>query len=78
MGRNDRYMDLDGNVISLANLDREERRLVNRLLRRARLKPDWGDFDAFTSWVEAGEPAPPPADLSAVTAYFRAGREAAR
>jgi hypothetical protein len=47
MKKNDRYVDLDGNSISLANLDAQERRLVNRLRRRARLKPDWDDFDNF-------------------------------
>ena len=47
MKRNDTYLDLDGKSISLMNLDVEERRLVNRLQRRARLKPDWNDFDNF-------------------------------
>jgi hypothetical protein len=47
MTKNDTYVDLDGKVFSLANLDAEERHLVNRLRRRARLKPDWTDFDKF-------------------------------
>ena len=47
MRKNETYVDLDGNAISLANLDAGERRLVNRLRRRASLKPDWDDFDNF-------------------------------
>jgi hypothetical protein len=41
----DRYVDLDGVVFTLADLDAEERRLVGRLRRRARTNPDWNDFD---------------------------------
>jgi hypothetical protein len=47
----DVYVDLDGNVIALAGLDGEERRLVARLLRRARTNPDWNAFDNY--WTVA-------------------------
>jgi hypothetical protein len=47
MKRNDVYVDLDGNEVSLANLDPEERRLTAQLRRRAASKPDWIDFDNF-------------------------------
>jgi hypothetical protein len=47
MKRNDVYVDLDGNEVSLANLDPEERRLTAQLRRRADTKPDWIDFDNF-------------------------------
>ncbi len=47
MKRTNVYADLDGNEISTAHLDVEERRLVARLRRRAARKPDWNDFDNF-------------------------------
>jgi hypothetical protein len=47
MKRNDLYLDLEGNEISLANLDADERRLITQLRRRADGKPDWIDFDNF-------------------------------
>jgi hypothetical protein len=47
MTRSETYTDLDGNQISLGQLDAEERRLVNRLRRPAGLNPDWDDFDNF-------------------------------
>ncbi len=47
MKRNDVYVDLDGNEVSLANLDPEERRLTAQLRRRADSKPDWIDFDNY-------------------------------
>jgi hypothetical protein len=47
MKKNDTYIDLDGNAISLADLDAEERRLVNRLRRYARLNQNWDGFDNF-------------------------------
>jgi hypothetical protein len=47
MSKSDIYIDLDGKSLSLANLDEEELLLVNRLLRRARLKPSWNDFDNY-------------------------------
>jgi hypothetical protein len=47
----DVYMDLDGNVFSLAGLDGDERRLVGRLLRRARANPSWNAFDNY--WTVA-------------------------
>ncbi len=47
MKQTDIYVDLDDNEISPAKLDREERFLVARLIRRAKAKPDWVDFDNF-------------------------------
>lgn len=40
-------------------------------LMRANWKPDWGDRDAFTAWVQAGATAAPPLDRAsgAVLAY---------
>jgi hypothetical protein len=40
----DTYTDLDGNDLSLARLDRAERRLVERLRRRAESDQFWIDF----------------------------------
>ena len=51
MERPDTYTDLDGNEISLDGLDTEERRLLNRLRRRARTHSDWCDFDTY--WMAA-------------------------
>lgn len=45
------YVDLDGKVLALADLDEEERRLVARLRRRAKAKPDWDSFDNY--WTTA-------------------------
>jgi hypothetical protein len=47
MKQSDVYIDLDGQEISLVHLDAAERKLVARLLRRARIHPDW---DAFDNW----------------------------
>jgi hypothetical protein len=47
MKQTDEYVDLDGRTISLAGLDADERRLVARLRRRARLNPDWDAFDNY-------------------------------
>jgi hypothetical protein len=47
MKRSEKYIDLDGGQFSLADLDVEERRLVERLRRRAAQKPDWDDFDNY-------------------------------
>jgi hypothetical protein len=44
---NEVYVDLDGHEIALAGLDAEERKLVERLRRRARSHPDWTDFDNY-------------------------------
>jgi hypothetical protein len=41
------YVDLDGEVISLSELDREERALVSRLRGRAATNPSWDDFDNY-------------------------------
>jgi hypothetical protein len=51
MSQTDVYRDLDGELISLAGLDSEERRLVTRLRRRARTKLDWDAFDNY--WTVA-------------------------
>lgn len=48
MARNTRpsggYVNLRGREIALTGLDAEERRLIERLRRRARTHPDWADF----------------------------------
>jgi hypothetical protein len=51
MKQTDIYLDLDGNLIPLDQLDAEERQLVARLRRRARTHPDWCDFDNY--WTRA-------------------------
>jgi hypothetical protein len=51
MKQNDVYVDLDGNQIILANLDREERALVARLRRRTATNPTWDAFDNY--WTSA-------------------------
>ena len=43
----DSYTDLDGNVLSLSELKRKERRLITRLCRRAGRNPPWQKFEAF-------------------------------
>jgi hypothetical protein len=45
------YVDVEGDLISLAGLDTEERKLVARLKRRARTNPNWDDFDNY--WTKA-------------------------
>jgi len=45
--KNGDYVDLDGNLVSLAGLDAGERALVARLRRRARTHPDWCAFNEF-------------------------------
>jgi len=47
MAHDDTYIDLGSREISLAKLDKEERRLVTLLRRRAATHPDWTDFDNF-------------------------------
>ena len=47
----DVYLDLDGNPLSLAGLDADERRLLARLRRRTQVNPDWDAFDNF--WTVA-------------------------
>src|SRR6516225_1994833 len=44
---NNEYVNVYGEAIPLADLDVEERTLINRLLRRARTKPAWRDFRNF-------------------------------
>ncbi len=48
MNRNDVYIDMRGQPISLATLDDEEIELVAALVRRAETHPDWIDFDGFS------------------------------
>jgi hypothetical protein len=50
MIRTKTYTTLDGEVISLANLDAQEQRLVSLLRKRARTHPDWTDFDNY--WMK--------------------------
>jgi hypothetical protein len=45
------YLDLDRVAIPLDGLDAEERRLLDRLQRRARTHPDWCNFDNY--WMPA-------------------------
>jgi hypothetical protein len=47
MTRAKTYTTLEGEVVSLAGLDEQERRLVSLLRKRARTRPDWNDFDNF-------------------------------
>jgi hypothetical protein len=51
MPQADVYVDRSGRVILLSRLDADERKLVARLLRRARTRPDWNDFDVY--WMNA-------------------------
>ncbi|MCH7990211.1 MAG: hypothetical protein IID46_13810 [Planctomycetes bacterium] len=41
------YMDFRGNPISLAYLDDEERKLIDRLKRRSHTHRDWNDFENY-------------------------------
>jgi hypothetical protein len=45
------YFDLDGREICLGHLDEEERKLLTRIFRRARMQPDWDTFDNY--WTRA-------------------------
>jgi hypothetical protein len=45
------YVDLDGREICLGHLDNEEQRLLARILRRARIHPDWETVDNY--WTRA-------------------------
>jgi hypothetical protein len=45
------YVELDGHEICLRHLDEEERKLLARIIRRARLHPDWDRFDNY--WTRA-------------------------
>ena len=56
--RNSEYVNVYGDTIALAELDAQERALLNRLVRRARSKPGWCDFRNFA--------------VSAVTAFYDA------
>jgi hypothetical protein len=44
MQRTNRYVDLDGRQICLEHLDGEERKLLERIRRRARTHRGWADF----------------------------------
>ena len=48
MAQVDVYVDRNGREISLAGLEVDERKLVSRLLRRARAYPDWNQFDVYS------------------------------
>jgi hypothetical protein len=48
MAQADVYVDRDGREISLAGLEANERKLVARLLRRARTYRDWNQFDVYS------------------------------
>ena len=50
----DIYIDRRGRTISLSGLDKDERRLLNRLIERAGEKPDWNEFDGFW-WREVAK-----------------------
>jgi hypothetical protein len=54
MRQTDVYVDLEGQALSLAGLDADERRLVSRLRRRAGTASDW---DAFNNYWTAAVPA---------------------
>lgn len=47
MKKNDVYIDLDGQEISLGQLDEAERKLVSQLQKQASKDPDWCSFDNF-------------------------------
>jgi len=51
MKQTDIYVDLEGQEICLLHLDPQERKLVTRILRRARSHPDWNGFDNW--WTAA-------------------------
>lgn len=44
-----------------------------RMMRAAWHEPSWGPYARFSAWIDAGEPDPPPADIQAAAAVFRAG-----
>jgi hypothetical protein len=44
MKRSEKYTDLKGRVIALANLDAEERRLADELQAYATAHPDWNNY----------------------------------
>jgi len=41
------YVDMLGNELSLAELEKDERELVAHLQDRGKKRPDWNDFDNF-------------------------------
>jgi hypothetical protein len=47
MSRNEHYVTLDGDELTLAKLDSQERRLVTRMRRLAKRNPGWDEFDNF-------------------------------
>jgi len=50
----DVYVDLKGREIALSGLEPEERRLLARLRRRARTRPNWIDFGNYWTREVAG------------------------
>jgi hypothetical protein len=53
MARTDVYVDRKGREIVLTGVDREERQLIARLRRRARMHSDWTDFGNYWTRVVA-------------------------
>lgn len=49
MTKRDKYTTLNGEEIRLSELDSAERRLLARLRRRAKTRPDWTDFGNY--WI---------------------------
>ncbi|HEV3083808.1 MAG TPA: hypothetical protein VGY66_28765 [Gemmataceae bacterium] len=45
------YVDLDGQALCLGHLDAGERKLLERMRRRAARNPDWNEFDNY--WTVA-------------------------
>lgn len=45
------YVDLKGNAIRVADLDKGEQLLVSRLKQQAKLHPDWNEFENY--WTQS-------------------------
>lgn len=63
------------------NLADEQRRELDRMVRSTKLElmkmawgSDWGDFDQFALWVEAGAPNPVPNGLEAAAGFYLGGQ----
>lgn len=50
MARSSVFEDLDGRYIILSDLDSEEQALIAKLIRRAKTRPEWTDFDNY--WLK--------------------------
>ena len=63
------------------SLDRYARGDIERTLRSAKLalmraswsESRWGERAAFSAWIDAGEPMPPPQGIATAVAIYRAG-----